>query len=97
MSSESMEVITMAIDKHAQTKNYEVGIIFAFVPIPFPDFRLVPQMKAAAQLIKAGLDKKFGAAWHCVIGEGFGFDITYQAKNMIYIVYGTIGILAYKC
>mmetsp|Transcript_75188 Transcript_75188/g.147595 ORF Transcript_75188/g.147595 Transcript_75188/m.147595 type:complete len:91 (+) Transcript_75188:36-308(+) len=75
MASESMEVITMAIDKHAQTKNYE----------------------AAAQLIKAGLDKKFGAAWHCVIGEGFGFDITYQAKNMIYIVYGTIGILAYKC
>lgn len=53
--------------------------------------------KAAAQLIKAGLDKKFGAAWHCVIGEGFGFDITYQAKNMIYIVYGTIGVLAYKC
>jgi dynein light chain 4 len=53
--------------------------------------------QAAAQLIKAGLDKKFGAAWHCVIGEGFGFDITYQAKNMIYIVYGTIGILAYKC
>jgi hypothetical protein len=54
-------------------------------------------LQAAAQLIKSGLDKKFGAAWHCVIGEGFGFDITYQAKNMIYIVYGTIGILAYKC
>lgn len=59
--------------------------------------RLEPLVQAAAQLIKAGLDKKFGAAWHCVIGEGFGFDITYQAKNMIYIVYGTIGILAYKC
>ncbi|KAJ1400770.1 dynein light chain type 1-domain-containing protein [Ochromonadaceae sp. CCMP2298] len=75
MASEAMEVITMAVDKHVATKNYE----------------------AAAQLIKSGLDKKFGAAWHCVIGEGFGFDITYQAKNMIYIVYGTIGILAYKC
>jgi hypothetical protein len=24
MASESMEVITMAVDKHAQTKNYEV-------------------------------------------------------------------------
>jgi dynein light chain 4 len=54
-------------------------------------------MQAAAQLIKTSLDKKFGAAWHCVIGEGFGFDITYQAKNMVYIYYGTIGILAYKC
>jgi hypothetical protein len=25
MASESMEVITMAVDKHAQTKNYEVN------------------------------------------------------------------------
>jgi hypothetical protein len=43
------------------------------------------------------MDKKFGAAWHCVIGEGFGFEITYQAKNMVYVYYGQIGILAYKC
>eukprot|EP01039_Chlorochromonas_danica_P017272 gene17272-20552_t len=62
MASEAMEVITMSVDKHQATKNYE----------------------ASAQLIKATLDKKFGAAWHCAIGEGFGFDITYQAKNMIY-------------
>mmetsp|Transcript_18525 Transcript_18525/g.19296 ORF Transcript_18525/g.19296 Transcript_18525/m.19296 type:complete len:105 (+) Transcript_18525:186-500(+) len=75
MSMESMEIITMAVDKHAATKNYE----------------------AAAQLIKTTMDKKFGAAWHCVIGEGFGFDITYQAKNMVYVYYGCIGILAYKC
>jgi dynein light chain 4 len=75
MASEAMEVITMSVDKHQATKNYE----------------------ASAQLIKATLDKKFGAAWHCAIGEGFGFDITYQAKNMIYVYYGTIGILCYKC
>jgi hypothetical protein len=25
MAAESMEVITMAVDKHQQTKNYEVG------------------------------------------------------------------------
>ena len=75
MASESMEIITMSVDKHAALKNYE----------------------AAAQLIKTTMDKKFGAAWHCVIGEGFGFDCTYQAKNMVYVYYGTIGILAYKC
>ncbi|CAE7723859.1 Dnal4 [Symbiodinium microadriaticum] len=75
MSMESMEIITMAVDKHQATKNYE----------------------AAAQLIKTTMDKKFGAAWHCVIGEGFGFEITYQAKNMVYVYYGSIGILAYKC
>eukprot|EP00341_Mesodinium_pulex_P001765 CAMPEP_0116932140 /NCGR_PEP_ID=MMETSP0467-20121206/28248_1 /TAXON_ID=283647 /ORGANISM="Mesodinium pulex, Strain SPMC105" /LENGTH=102 /DNA_ID=CAMNT_0004612741 /DNA_START=41 /DNA_END=346 /DNA_ORIENTATION=- len=71
MSMESMEIITMSVDKHQATKNYE----------------------AAAQLIKTTMDKKFGAAWHCVIGEGFGFEITYQAKNMVYVYYGSIGIL----
>jgi len=75
MANETLEVITMSVDKHQATKNYE----------------------AAAQLIKITLDKKFGAAWHVCIGEGFGFDITYQAKNMVYVYYGSIGIVAYKC
>ena len=75
MANETLEVITMSVDKHQATKNYE----------------------AAAQLIKITLDKKFGAAWHVCIGEGFGFDITYQAKNMVYVYYGQIGIVAYKC
>ena len=28
---------------------------------------------------------------------GFGFDVTYQSKNMIYVYYGNVGILCYKC
>ena len=75
MATESMEIITMAVDKFMQAKNYE----------------------ASAQLIKTTMDKKFGASWHCVIGEGFGFDITYQSKNMVYVYYGQIGVLCYKC
>ena len=47
--------------------------------------------------MKSTLDKKFGASWQCCIGEGFGFDITYQEKNMQYIFYGNVGILVYKC
>lgn len=74
-ATEAIEIITMAIDKHTATKNYE----------------------AAAQLIKSTMDKKFGAAWHCAIGEGFGFDITYQQRNMVYIFYGQVGVLVYKC
>lgn len=94
MASESMEIITMSVDKHAQAKNYEVRTqcIFPFCPLHSNAYK-----QAAAQLIKTTMDKKFGAAWHCVIGEGFGFDITYQAKNMVYVYYGSIGILAYKC
>ena len=75
MATESMEIITMSVDKFQANKNYE----------------------AAAQLIKTTMDKKFGASWHCAIGEGFGFDITYQSKNMVYVYYGQIGVLCYKC
>ena len=45
----------------------------------------VKNFEAAAKLIKDTMDKKFGAVWHCAIGEGFGFDITYQQRNMIYV------------
>jgi len=53
--------------------------------------------EAAASKIKQDFDKKFAPTWHCVIGEGFGFDVTYQQKHMIYIFHGNIGILCYKC
>ena len=64
-----------------------VDILFLLLCIP----------QAAAKLIKDTMDKKFGAMWHCAIGEGFGFDITYQQRNMIYVYYGTVGVLCYKC
>ena len=54
-------------------------------------------LQAAAKVIKEAMDKKYGPQWHCAIGEGFGFDITYQQPNMIYVYYGKIGILLYKC
>jgi hypothetical protein len=75
MANETMEIVTMGVDKFQAAKNYE----------------------ASCQLIKTTMDKKFGASWHCIIGEGFGFDITYQSKNMVYVFYGNIGVLCYKC
>jgi dynein light chain 4 len=51
-----------------------------------------------AQLIKESMDKKFGATWHVCVGEGFGFEITHQAKNLVFVYYGpTLGILSFKC
>lgn len=80
MAGEAMEVITMSIDKHQATKNYEVDQFF-FLFFFFRELTLyLLTMQASAQLIKATLDKKFGAAWHCAIGEGFGFDITYHLR-----------------
>ena len=43
------------------------------------------------------MDKKFGSSWHVVMGEGFGFQITHEMKNLLYMYYnGTVGILVWK-
>ncbi|KAJ8600779.1 hypothetical protein CTAYLR_006092 [Chrysophaeum taylorii] len=75
MSTDTTEIITMAVDKYVTNGNYE----------------------AMSKMIKETMDKKYGPQWHCAIGEGFGFDITYQQPNMIYVYYGKVGILLYKC
>ena len=31
-------------------------------------------------MIKEVLDKKFGPSWHVVVGEGFGFEISYEVS-----------------
>ena len=31
------------------------------------------------------LDKKFGPSWHVIVGEGFGFEISYETKKMFYM------------
>jgi dynein light chain 4 len=53
---------------------------------------------AASRLIKESLDKSLGPYWHCVIGEGFSFEITCQRKNSILMYYaGVWAILIWKC
>ena len=54
--------------------------------------------ETAAKQVKEAMDRKFGAAWHCIIGEGFGFNCTFQEKNMVYLYYqGVMAILLFKC
>lgn len=56
------------------------------------------QSQKAAQMIKENMDKRYGPTWHCVIGEGFGFEVTYEARQMLYMQYQEkIAILVYKC
>ncbi|CCW71787.1 unnamed protein product [Phytomonas sp. Hart1] len=51
----------------------------------------------AAKHIKELMDKKFGPSWHCVIGEGFGFEITYELKHLLYMFHkGYIAIVVFK-
>lgn len=52
----------------------------------------------AASLIKEQLDKKFGPSWHAIVGEGFGFDISYECNTLLYLFFGgNIGICIWKC
>ncbi|XP_057694142.1 dynein axonemal light chain 4-like [Corythoichthys intestinalis] len=52
----------------------------------------------AAKMVKDSMDKRFGNAWHVVIGESFGFGVTHEAKNMLYMFYGgSLAICVWKC
>ena len=97
MSVEVQDIITAAIEKYQNTKNYEVSLLLLFsFAHNLTLHMLYFDWQAAAQAIKATMDKKYGTTWHCVIGEGMGFGITYQAQNMIFIYYGSVSIVTYK-
>ncbi|KAL3313760.1 Dynein light chain 4, axonemal [Cichlidogyrus casuarinus] len=54
--------------------------------------------EAAARVVKETLDKKFGSAWHVVVGEGFGFEITHETKNILYMYFGgNLAVVIWKC
>eukprot|EP01147_Barroeca_monosierra_P001685 gene1685-4810_t len=42
----------------------------------------------ASKMLKQLMDKKFGASWNVVIGEAFGFEMTHQISNMLYMYFG---------
>jgi len=33
------------------------------------------------------MDKKFGTFWHCIIGEGYAFDVNYQSNSLLFMYY----------
>ncbi|KAI8906732.1 dynein light chain type 1-domain-containing protein [Gorgonomyces haynaldii] len=53
--------------------------------------------EAASKTIKESMDKRAGSSWHVVVGEGFGFEITHEMKNLLYMYFGgNLGILVWK-
>ncbi len=59
--------------------------------------KFADNLEKAAQLIKEQMDKKFGAPWNVVVGEGFSFEVTYEVKNLLYLfIAGTKGVLLWK-
>ena len=48
-------------------------------------------------MIKDALDKRFGTTWHVVVGEGFGFDISYEITRYHFITIKSKFDLTIQC
>lgn len=55
-------------------------------------------VQTAARTIKEAMDKKYGIYWHVIVGEGFGFEVSYETKHLLYLFFaGNLGICIWKC
>lgn len=61
-------------------------------------FATMPNMvELAAKNIKETLDKRYGPAWHVIIGEGYAYDISVQSGAYLLMFYnGILGCLVFK-
>ncbi|PFH31995.1 putative dynein light polypeptide 4, axonemal [Besnoitia besnoiti] len=83
---------TMNTDMQAEVVDIIIGAIDKFTGSKGPN------VEPAAKLVKDTLDRQYGASWHCVIGEGFSFDVTAQEEALLLVFYqGNLSILAFKC
>jgi hypothetical protein len=61
-------------------------------------FHFSPTCNFKIVIFSLQLDKKFGPSWHVVVGEGFGFEISYELKNLMYMFFaGNLAVCAWKC
>ena len=91
--TEVMEIATNACEKYLND-NQSVNIMKWWKIIK----KIFCFLFKAAQMIKEALDKRFGTTWHVVVGEGFGFDISYEISRLFYMFFaGNLGVCAWKC
>ena len=44
------------------------------------------------------MDRQYGQPFHCVMGEGFSFEVTRQSNQSLYLYYsGKLAVLLFKC
>jgi dynein light chain 4 len=54
--------------------------------------------EVAAKAIKEAMDKRFGSYWHVVVGEGFGFEVSFETRHILYLFFGgNLAIVLWKC
>mmetsp|Transcript_20516 Transcript_20516/g.41573 ORF Transcript_20516/g.41573 Transcript_20516/m.41573 type:complete len:97 (-) Transcript_20516:160-450(-) len=51
----------------------------------------------AAKVVKETMDKKFAPNWHCIIGQGFGFEVVCERSSLLYLfLNGNLAVLLFK-
>ena len=95
MKTEAKDIISTAIEKASGA----TGINIEVRTIPRNNYRVYStSIQFACKFVKDSMDRQFGPCWHCVMGEGFSFEITRQAKTTLYMYYaGKIAVLLFKC
>ncbi|KAL2919619.1 hypothetical protein HK105_200531 [Polyrhizophydium stewartii] len=89
--AESVDMVVTAVEKHPG--NYEVR---EAVRVERAATALT-RVQAASKTIKEQMDKRCGSSWHVVVGEGFGFEITHEMRNLLHMYFGgSVGILVWK-
>lgn len=95
MKNEAIEMITTACEKYAQ--NYELA---AKTIKEAMDKKCVGVFVGLFMQTNAGINFRcrFGTFWHACVGEGFGFEVSYETKNILYLFFGgNTAIILWKC
>lgn len=96
------ETLSEGSESQQQPRGYKASLLLTPLPPKLPPTHPPPtslvSLQSAAKMIKETMDKKFGSSWHVVIGEGFGFEITHEVKNLLYLYFGgTLAVCVWKC
>lgn len=79
-------------------KAFPFSVLLFINAIVFCLLQLLFSIQSAARVIKETMDKRYGATWHCVVGEAFGFEVSYEVKNLLYMFFaGNLAIAVWKC
>ena len=75
-----MDICTNACERNVANNEKVKNIMKLKNTIPNPP-SCHPPPHQCAQAIKEVLDQRYGPSWHVVVGEGFGFDISYEVES----------------
>jgi dynein light chain 4, axonemal len=96
-SNEMRKIMSKPVIKHSDMSAEMSTESQEIVVMVLDKFLATSKWEAAARMVKEGMDKKWGGSWHVVVGEGFGFRVTHQAKLMLHVYYNKVGVVVYKC